>query len=312
VPNRPRAALLLGLVVAASPMPVAGTGVVGTDTAPLTVEGTLEVVADTLAADPVLVGAGDIATCGVPGDNRTADLIDAIPGRVFAAGDTVYPDGTARQFRRCYHPTWGRFRARTSPAVGNHEYHTPGARAYFDYFGSRAGPRGKGWYAYDLGAWRVYVLNSNCDEVRCGRRSAQVAWLRADLAANPRTCVAAVMHHPLVSSGRHGNNPSVRRLWKTLDAAGADVVLAGHDHDYERFAPLSPDGDPNPAGMRLFVVGTGGGPLRPFATVRPGSAARNSRTWGVLALTLGEDGYAWRFVPVEGKTWTDAGTAACR
>ncbi len=269
------------------------------------------IVGDAPPPDPVLVGAGDIAYCGNPADNRTADLLDAIPGRVFAAGDTVYPDGTKAQFRDCYGPSWGRWRLRTSPAVGNHEYHTTGAGPYWDYFGSRAGERGKGWYAYDLGTWRIYTLNANCTEVGCGAGSEQEQWLRTDLAANPRACVAAVMHQPLFSSGQHGGDPAVRPLWEALDAFGADVVLAGHDHDYERFAPQTPAGAASPTGIREFVVGTGGGPLRPFATIRANSEVREAATHGVLRLTLKAGSYDWQFVPIAGRSFTDAGTGTC-
>ncbi len=261
--------------------------------------------------DPVLVGAGDVADCRRSADTRTAELIDGIAGHVFAAGDLAYPTGSARQFRDCYGPTWGRFRSRTSPAVGNHEYETAGARGYFDYFGSSAGARGKGWYAYDLGTWRIYVLNSNCAIVRCGPDSAQGRWLRADLAAHPRACVAAIWHHPLFSSGEHGSNARSRRLWAPLAAAGADLVLSGHDHDYERFAPQTVDGDPSPDGIREFVVGTGGAPLREFGRVAANSVARSAAAHGVVKLTLGTGGYTWTFVPVRGKTYADAGSAAC-
>ena len=263
------------------------------------------------AADPVLVGAGDIASCAYATDSETAALVEAIPGRVFTAGDLAYPRGTRAQFRDCYGPSWGRFRARTSPAVGNHEYGTPGARGYFRYFGARAGTRGKGWYAYDLGTWRVYVLNSNCDIVRCGAGSKQRRWLKADLAAHPRRCVAAIWHHPLFSSGFHRANRMVRPLWRTLAKAGADVVVNGHDHDYERFAPQTTAGRPAPAKIREFVVGTGGTSLRPFGATARNSVARNSEAHGVLKLTLHAGSYDWQFVPVPGETWTDEGSASC-
>jgi hypothetical protein len=270
------------------------------------------VVVDAPAVDPVLVGAGDIALCGSSADNRTARLLDGIAGRVFAAGDTAYPSGTRAQFRDCYEPTWGRWRLRTSPVPGNHEYHTAGAAGYFGYFGSRAGTRGKGWYAYDLGTWRVYNLNANCSKVGCGPSSEQVRWLQADLAANPRACVAAVWHQPLFSSGEHGPSASVRTLWRTLDEAGADVVLNGHDHDYERFAAQDADGQADPAGMVEFVVGTGGADLRPFGTVLANSLVRDHSTHGVLKLTLRPGGYAFEFVPVPGSTFRDRGTGTCR
>jgi alkaline phosphatase len=270
------------------------------------------VVVDPPAVDPVLVGAGDIAVCGRTGDSRTAALLDGIAGRVFAAGDLAYPDGTTAQLRDCYGPTWGRWRLRTSPAVGNHEYRQSGAAPYFAFFGGRAGTAGQGWYAYDLGTWRVYSLNSNCTVVGCGATSAQVRWLAADLAANPRTCVAAVWHHPRFSSGEHGNSTAVATLWSTLEAAGAEVVLNGHDHDYERFAPQTASGTADADGMREFVVGTGGAEQRPFATIRANSVVRATSVYGVLALTLRPGGYDWRFVPAEGDTFTDTGSASCR
>ena len=263
------------------------------------------------AADAVLVGAGDIARCHSKTDAKTAALIAKIPGRVFAAGDLAYPKGSAKDFRNCYGGSWGAFRKRTSPAVGNHEYEQPGAKPYFAYFGKRAGPAGKGWYAYNLGTWRIYVLNSNCEVVRCGSTSAQGRWLRADLAAHPRECVAAIWHHPLFSSGFHGAIALSRRLWRPLAEAGADIVINGHDHDYERFEPQTIDGAPSTDGIREFVVGTGGTTLRPFVSVAANSAARNAATHGVLELTLSPGAYAWRFVPVAGTSWTDAGSATC-
>ncbi len=196
---------------------------------------------------------------------------------------------------------------------GNHEYQSARAAPYFAYFGWRAGTPGKGWYAYDVGTWRVYSLNSNCASVGgCGPGSAQETWLRADLAANPRLCVAAVWHHPLFSSGLHGNSAATRPLWQALYEAGADVVLNGHDHDYERFAPQRPDGRADPAtGIREFVVGTGGKGLRSFGTVRANSQRRKSTVLGVLKLELKSSSYTWRFVPASGSSWTDTGSADC-
>lgn len=270
------------------------------------------VIVDEPPPDPTLVGAGDVAYCSQSGDEKTAALLDAIPGTVFVAGDAAYPGGTASQFASCYGPSWGRWRLRTRPAPGNHEYVTPGAAPYFAYFGSRAGPAGTGWYAFNLGTWRVYSLNSSCSAVGgCGAGSAQERWLRADLAAHPHACVAAIWHHPLFSSGAHGDQPQVRALWKALEDAGADLVLNGHDHDYERFAPQTSTGVPSPDGIREFVVGTGGAALRPFATVHPTSERRNASTHGVLRLTLQPGGYSWAFVPVAGQTFTDSGTELC-
>ncbi|HXG40716.1 MAG TPA: phosphodiester glycosidase family protein [Candidatus Limnocylindrales bacterium] len=260
-----------------------------------------------------LVGAGDIASCGLTADTATATLVASIPGTVFTAGDNAYESGTPSEFQNCYHPTWGRVKDRTRPSPGNHDYVTAGAAGYFGYFGTAAGQAGQGWYAYDAGTWRVYALNSNCAEIGgCGPGSAQEQWLRADLAANPRQCVAAYWHHPVFSSGAHGGSSEMAAIYAALYEAGAEVVVTGHDHDYERFAPQRPDGTADAArGIRQFVVGTGGASLRAFRTVAPNSEVRNSSTHGVLKLTLGSTGYAWEFVPVAGKTFRDAGSGAC-
>ncbi|MET0619346.1 MAG: metallophosphoesterase, partial [Thermoanaerobaculia bacterium] len=188
--------------------------------------------------DPVLVGAGDIASCDSGGDEQTAALLDTIDGTVFTLGDNVYPNGTAKQFLECYDPSWGRHKARTRPVPGNHDYRTQGAAGYFGYFGSAAGDPRTGYYAYDLGTWRVLVLNSNCRQIGgCGPGSAQEKWLKQDLAENPRPCTVAMWHHPRYSSGEHGDDTDMRHIWKVLYDADADLVLAGHDHTYERFAP---------------------------------------------------------------------------
>jgi hypothetical protein len=261
----------------------------------------------------VLVGAGDIASCSSDGDESTAALLDGIQGRVFTTGDNAYPSGTGWQFRHCYDPTWGRSFDRTRPAVGNHEYETSGASGYFDYFGWRAGEDGKGWYAYNRGAWRVYVLNSSCHHVGgCFVGSRQERWLRADLAAHPRECVLAYWHHPRFSSGFHGNQRAVRGFWRTLYAAGAELVINGHDHDYERFAPQDYSGTLDLAtGIREIVVGTGGRSLRPLGELQPNSEAANADTFGVLKLTLGDGWYRWRFIAAGTSTFTDSGTTDC-
>ena len=260
-------------------------------------------------ADPVLVGAGDISTCTNAGDSRTAALIEDIPGTVFTAGDNAYEDGTLEQFQDCYDPTWGAFLERTRPTPGNHEYRTAGAAGYFTYFGSRAGNPGEGYYAYDLGAWRIYALNSQCAPVGgCGKGSPQLKWLKADLAANPSPCIAAYWHHPRFSSGAHGNHPKVKPFWRALYAAGADVIINGHDHDYERFARQKPNGDRTTDGVREFVVGTGGAERRPFRNIKRNSQVRNASTFGVLKLTLHATSYDFEFVPQAGKTFTDSRT----
>ena len=266
------------------------------------------------AADPVLVAAGDIAGCGHLGDTATAAVVSsAIGGTVAVLGDAVYNDGSFTQFANCYAPTWGRFKGRTRPAVGNHEYRTDDAAGYFRYFGVRAGARQKGWYSYDLGSWHVVVLNSNCSEVACGKGSEQERWLRADLAAHAKKCTLAYWHHPRFSSdNRHGDWPSVGPFWEALYEHGADVVLGGHAHVYERFAPQNPWGKADSAfGIRQFTVGTGGAGLYGFRAAKPNSQVRNAKTLGVLKLDLRSNGYDWRFLPQVGKTFTDAGTGAC-
>jgi acid phosphatase type 7 len=264
------------------------------------------------AASVVMVGAGDIAHCSTTTDEATAKLLDGISGTVFTLGDNVYNSGTSAEFANCYNPTWGRHKARTKPSVGNHEYLTSGASGYFGYFGAAAGDQSRGYYSYDRGDWHVIVLNSNCSQVPCAAGSAQDTWLRADLANHPNKCTLAYFHAPLYSSGQYGNSTYVRPFWKALYQANADVVLSGHEHDYEHFAPQNPYGAFDSArGIREFVVGTGGTYLRPFGTIKPNSVSRNASTPGVLKLTLNSSGYAWKFVPVAGKTFTDSGTASC-
>ncbi|MEO5986435.1 MAG: metallophosphoesterase [Candidatus Limnocylindria bacterium] len=265
---------------------------------------------DPASTSAVLVGAGDIARCSTTGDEETAALLEGIEGTVFTTGDNAYSDGTTDDFASCYEPSWGRLMARTRPSPGNHDYHTPGGDGYYGYFGATAGPAGLGYYAYDLGDWRIYALNSNCDDpaVDC---NAQLAWLQNDLASEPRACVAAYWHHPRFSSGRHGGHSYVQPLWETLHAAGAELILNGHDHDYERFAPMDPRGALDvDYGLREFVVGTGGAGLRDFLATEANSEVRSSDTHGVLRLDLRSDGYAWSFIPVSG-TFSDTGSGAC-
>jgi hypothetical protein len=258
------------------------------------------------------VGAGDIASCGLTGDTATATLISGIAGTVFTAGDNAYETGSTANFLDCYAPTWGAFADRTYPTAGNHEYETAGATGYFNYFGARVGQAGKGWYAYDIGSWRIYALNSNCFVVGCGAGGEQEQWLRGDLAANPRECVLAYWHHPRFSSGEHGNDAEVAAIWNALYEAGAEVVVNGHDHDYERFRPQTPSAVADDArGIRQFVVGTGGVSLRSFGTVKANSEVRNSSAYGVIRLTLGMSAYSWQFIPVAGMTFADSGSGSC-
>ena len=268
--------------------------------------------------DPVVVAAaGDIAECQNQGDEETAALLTTIdPTTVLALGDLAYEQGTAKQFRECYDPSWGRFKDQTKPTPGNHEYATGGAKGYFGYFGEAAGEPGEGYYSFDLGEWHLVSLNSNiCDEAnRCDSSSPQVRWLEADLAANAdKRCTLAYMHHPRFSSGvEHGNTTTVKPLWEVLYKAGVDVVLSAHEHNYERFAPQDPDGETDPKrGIREFVVGTGGKSNYPIEAPIANSEVHNDDTYGVLKLTLHSEWYEWRFVPVEGEIFTDFGSASC-
>jgi hypothetical protein len=277
-----------------------------------------------IACDPANssfnVGLGKGNACM---QQATANLID---GKGFAAvlalGDNQYYCGGLGAFQQSYDLSWGAFKAITHPAVGNHEYLTSGgtgcdtantgAAGYFDYFGSAAGNVGQGFYSWDLGAWHFIALNSNCSDAGgCSTSSAQGQWLAADLAAHQNTCTLAYWHIPLYSSGGRANKNS-QSLWTQLYNAGADVVLSGHDHIYERFAPQDASGNLDTArGLREFIVGTGGANHTSLATIAPNSEIQNPTTFGILELTLNPTSYDWRFVPIAGSTFTDAGSAGC-
>jgi hypothetical protein len=263
--------------------------------------------------DAALIAAGDIAACPSTGAEATAKLLDELPGTVAALGDNAYPSGSASEYARCYAPTWGRHKARTRPAAGNHEYLTPGAAGYFGYFGAAAGDPSKGYYSYDLGTWHIAVLNSQCGAVGgCYPNSPQEHWLRRDLAAHPAMCTLAYWHLPRFSSGEYGSYSYIQPLWQALYDGGADVVLSGHEHDYERFAPQTPVGAHDPAhGIREFVVGTGGAGLFPVGKPIANSEVFKLGVHGVLKLTLRPGRYIWRFFPAEGTGFTDSGSAAC-
>jgi acid phosphatase type 7 len=262
----------------------------------------------------ILVGAGDIADCrDLSGAEATAKLLEQIPGTVMAVGDLAYPDGSRENFK-CYEQTWGRVRDRTRPAAGNHEFHARGAAPYFDYFGAAAGDPKHGYYSYELGSWHIVVLNSECgDIVGCDAGSPQVKWLKKDLAAHPVACTLAYWHKPLFSSGSaHGNDLEMKPLWRALYDANADVIIGGHDHNYERFAPQNPDGRSDAKrGIREFVVGTGGKNHRPILLAKPNSESRNADAFGVLKLSLRSGAYDWQFIPEAGKTFVDSGTGQC-
>ena len=257
-----------------------------------------------LQGSAVLLGAGDISSCDNNNDQATAKLLDNIPGVVFALGDNVYIDGTYLEFTDCYHPTWGRHKDRTKPVPGNHEYFTPEAAGYFEYFENIPS-----YYAYDLGAWRIYALNS---EIDVSSTSAQMRWLISDLAANPRLCVLAYWHQPLWSSRyEDGSDAIYETLWKTFHDAGAELVVNGHIHNYERFTEMNAEGEAASPGLREIVVGTGGVSHDGYVTRLATSEVRNASTYGVLKLTLSPTSYSWEFVPVAGQTFTDSGTTDC-
>ncbi|MEQ1693741.1 MAG: DNRLRE domain-containing protein [Gemmatimonas sp.] len=280
----------------------------------------------TTAADPMVVAAGD-AVCGTGTPAGTpckhaavASLITSLnPTAVLLLGDNQYENGTLSDYNTYYNASWGAFKSITKPSAGNHEYNTANASGYYDYFngvGVQAGPAGdraKGYYSFNLGAWHLIALNSNCSAIGgCGAGSAQEQWLRADLAANTNACTLAYWHHPRFSSGSHGNNTSVQPLWQALYDLGADLVLGGHDHIYERFAPQTPTGVlDNVRGIREFVVGTGGKEQSGFSTIKANSQLRSNTSYGALQLTLRPTSYDWAFAPIPGNTLSDAGSAAC-
>jgi hypothetical protein len=275
--------------------------------------------------DPVILAAGDIVDCWGTGDEATAALLDQFPNAIVATlGDHVYEDGSPQEFADCYEPSWGRAKTRTRPAVGDHEYRTPNARGYFDYFRNQLTPFGptatdstKGWYSYDLGGWHVLALNGTCEFVvgGCGVGSPEEQFIRNDLAAHPSACTLVQLHEPRFSSGPvHGGEEEMTAFWNAFHEFGVDVVLSGNDHDYERFSPQTPIGDLDlDRGVTQFVVGTGGRVHYSFAgaPAQPNSEVRNDDTFGVLKLTLRNGSYDWVFVPEAGKTFTDLGSRAC-
>jgi len=272
--------------------PIPASGTPGTSSAPVT-------------SPAVLLAVGDIASCDASADERVGELAARLPGMIALLGDIAYPKGSRDDYASCFDPRWGALRDRLRPVPGNHEYETRGASGYFSYFGARAGDPAEGWYSYNLGAWHVVALNSECGAIGgCGAGSPELAWLVADLSAHPARCTLAYWHHPRYSSGMHGSDDMTEALWQALAAAGADVVLSGHDHDYERLAAVD--------GVRSFVVGTGGRSLYEWpGSPLPSTEVRANDTYGLLELTLGATDYAWRFVPASGGSFTDSGESAC-
>lgn len=269
-------------------------------------------VLDPASGNPVLLAAGDLASCSATADAATASLAERVPGTVAALGDIAYDAGTPDQLTGCYGPTWGRVQDRTRPVPGERDYATSNAAPYFETFGAAAGTAGQGWYAYDMGAWRVYALNSNCTYAGgCSEGSAQLDWLKADLAAHPRACVAAYWHAPLFSSGTSRGTVEVKPFWDVLNAAGAELVINAHDTDYERFAPQTASGAASSTGIREFVAGTGGAALGAFGTTAANSQVRKAGVAGLLKLELKTTGYTWAYLPADGSAALDSGSAAC-
>lgn len=260
------------------------------------------------APDEVFVGAGDIAKCGMGDAEATARLLDRIPGTVFTLGDNVQDTGSDAEYAECFEPTWGRHRSRMLTTLGNHDFFGGHGRPYFSYFGASAGPAGLGYCATTLGAWQIISLNT---EVAAGPGSAQFEWLKAQLAASPAACTLAMWHRPLFTSGPNDPAAYMRDIWRLLIEQGAELVLSGHNHQYERFALQDADGRPDPRGMRQFVVGTGGYPLYGRTRSVANSEVFHSDAWGVLKLTLKSASYAWEFIPVDGRSFRDSGTGAC-
>jgi hypothetical protein len=266
------------------------------------------------AADAILIAAGDIARCGSSGDIATAKIIAQYPAAAVAPlGDNAYESGLPSEYASCYDPAWGAFKSRTYPAPGNHDFIDPGGAGYYGYFGAAAGTPGQGYYSYNLGAWHIVVLNSSCgDAGGCISGSAQGKWLQKDLVAHPALCTLAYFHHPLYSSGEWGDITWMQPLVQILYNHGAEMILSGHDHDYERFAPQDAQGNLDAAlGIVQFVAGTGGSNHTPWTTIQPNSLVRDNTAFGVLKLTLHATSYDWKFLPVSGSSFTDSGTANC-
>lgn len=279
-------------------------------------------------ADPTIAAAGDIG-CGTTDPNYngglgtptacrmkyTSDLlVNGGYTGVLPLGDTMQSDATASGYAAVYDPTWGRVKSISHPVPGNHEYALPGASGYFGYFGAAAGDPAKGYYSFDIGSWHIVALNSNCAQIGggCAAGGAQETWLRADLAAHPNQCTLAFDHHPRYSSGHEGDSTFLTDLYSDLYNAGADLLLSGHSHDYERFDPQNNASQLDlTGGITQFVVGTGGAFFTGIGTLHPNSVVRQNTTFGVLSLTLHQTSFDWRFVPEAGKTWTDSGSRNC-
>lgn len=282
---------------------------------PSILEGPSRLVTDLEAQGmpPKLLMTADIGECGPdrkpkPAVFATAELLEDRPGLILIAGDIAYPDGRATDFSECFDPAYGSLKKRTLPATGNHEYHEKGANSYYQYFGAQAGKPDQGWYSVNFSGWHIVALNSN---LPADEASAQWNWLKNDLAKRPQGCLLAFWHHPRFSSGGHGNNMNMDPAWQLLAKSGADVILNGHDHHYERFAPQNAIGEKDENGTREFVVGTGGAQIYEPTKLKTNSEVRNGQTYGILELDLRKDGYAWRFLGTSGAEFEDRGVGQC-
>jgi acid phosphatase type 7 len=300
-----------------------------TDSANVTTTATVNTIITAPTEAVTILAAGDIA-CDPASEHFNAGLgtekrcrqkyvSEAIgqlnPHAVLTLGDTQYEESSYEQLLESYDLSWGEYKSLTYPVVGNHEYLTRDAAGYFSYFGAVAGSPKKGYYSYDLGAWHLIALNSNCDKIGgCDKDSAQGQWLQADLAAHEKKCTLAYWHHPRFSSGQHGNNNDYVDFWDILQEAGAELILTGHDHNYERFAPQDARGNADPDGIVQFVVGTGGKGVRPLETLQPNSEAQSGEVYGALKLNLEPSGYTWEFVreAQSESSFSDTGQAQCR
>ena len=283
----------------------------------------------TLQGAPVLIAVGDIAICGTSGDEETGKLADSLLRTdsaqgtqtiIITLGDNAYPSGDQGvndYFARCFKPSWGdaRIMSAIHPSPGNHDYDSGSGLPYFDFFGARAGPSGKGYYSFDFAGWHLISLNSELyfGAGDAGSQKAQEDWLRADLKQHPTACVLAYFHRPYFSSGVYGTTPEVKPLWQILYDGGVDLVLNGHEHDYERFLPQTSAGAADTAkGMEEIIAGTGGGTLRSFGDqLARNSAAHIQGRFGVLKLRLGSGEYTRAFIDTDGRVW-DAGARKCR
>lgn len=306
---------LVALVVFACKIPV--------QTTPAPATASAELVAASGAS--VFIGAGDIGECATDGDDRTAHIVDSVlkadsvakvDDAVFTLGDNAYPDGSASNFAICFAESWGdsakRILKKIRPTPGNHEHYTDAAAPYYKYFGDKAGSPKKGYYSYDIGEWHALALNSEIlvnPAFTLADRKEQEDWVRAELKKTPqKLCTVAYWHHPLYSSGWHGDNAAIRPIWQILQDGGVDLILAGHDHHYERFAPMNGFGTVDSVkGMYSYVVGTGGGDLRGVRNKpTPGSVTRIQGYFGVLKLTLGKGEFSSAFLDVNGRIWDPA------